>query len=358
MYSKQVCIKYAEESKVERNTVLTLRIWAYPAWESPGGKGMSIKMRKEEFYFDSRDNRTKIHAVRWTPDSENLVGIVQIIHGMAEYVERYEEFAEFLTARGYVVVGEDHLGHGKSVPPGGIQGYFCRQDPATVVVRDSHRLKKLTQEMYPGVPYFILGHSMGSFILRNYLCRYGKGIQGAVIMGTGMQPGGLLLVSRCLAFLQKVFLGEKHPAAMMDRLAFGGYNKRIAGARTDKDWLTKDEKIVDAYIKDPDCGFLFTVNGFGTIFQLISRIRKPENLACIPSKLPLFMVSGEEDPVGDYGKGVRLAYDSLMQAGLKDVALKLYPGDRHELLNETDRRQVMEDIHAWLQKKITVLAGE
>ena len=128
-------------------------------------------MKNEEFYFDSRDNISKIHAVRWTPESGNVVAIVQIVHGMAEYVERYEEFAQFLTERNIVVTGEDHLGHGKSVPEGGIQGYFCEQDPATVVVRDVHRLKKMTQELYPGVPYFILGHSMGSFILRNYMCR-------------------------------------------------------------------------------------------------------------------------------------------------------------------------------------------
>ena len=144
-------------------------------------------MKKEEFTFASRDNVTKIHAVRWLPESENIQGIIQIVHGMAEYVERYEELAEFLTGKGYLVTGEDHLGHGKSVPEGGVKGYFCEQDPATVVVRDVHRLKKMTQELYPGVPYFILGHSMGSFITRNYIYRYGTGIQGAIIMGTGMQ---------------------------------------------------------------------------------------------------------------------------------------------------------------------------
>ena len=141
-------------------------------------------MIKEEFYFDSRDGESRIHAVRYTPDDGNVKGIVQVVHGMAEYVERYENLAEFLTARGILVTGEDHLGHGKSVAEGGTYGYFCEQDPATVVVRDVHRLKKITEESYPEVPYVILGHSMGSFITRNYLCRYGKGVDGAVIVGT------------------------------------------------------------------------------------------------------------------------------------------------------------------------------
>ena len=144
-------------------------------------------MIKEEFYFDSRDGENRIHAVRYTPDDGNVRGIVQIVHGMAEYVERYENLAEFLTKRGILVTGEDHLGHGKSVSEGGSFGYFCEQDPATVVVRDVHRLKKITEEQHPQVPYIILGHSMGSFIARNYLCRYGSGIDGAVIVGTGMQ---------------------------------------------------------------------------------------------------------------------------------------------------------------------------
>lgn len=150
-------------------------------------------MIKEEFYFDSRDGENRIHAVRYTPDDGNVRGIVQIVHGMAEYVERYENLAEFLTKRGILVTGEDHLGHGKSVSEGGSFGYFCEQDPATVVVRDVHRLKKITEEQYPQVPYIILGHSMGSFIARNYLCRYGSGIDGAVIVGTGMQSSGLIL---------------------------------------------------------------------------------------------------------------------------------------------------------------------
>ena len=309
-------------------------------------------MRKEEFYFDSRDGKSKLFAVRYTPDGDNVVGILQIIHGMAEHIERYEAFAQFMTDNGFVVTGECHLGHGKSVQEGGIKGYFCVHDPATVVVRDSHRLKKMTQELYPGVPYYILGHSMGSFILRNYICKYGSGIDGAIIMGSGLLPGGLLKISKAMAAVQKLFLGGKHVAKFMDKVAFGSYNAQIQNPRTSVDWLTKDEAIVDAYIADPDCGFTFTVNGFQTLFEFIARMNKKEYLEAIPKTLPLFLVAGEADPVGDYGKGVEASCKIYQELGIQDVSMKLYPTDRHEILNETDKSQVMQDILEWLQNRV------
>lgn len=305
-------------------------------------------MKREEFYFDSRDNISRIHAVRYTPEDGTVTGVVQIIHGMAEYVERYEEFAAFLTGKGFVVTGEDHLGHGRSVGEGGAYGYFCEQDPATVVVRDVHRLKKMTQLVYPSVPYFIVGHSMGSFILRNYLCRYGSGIDGAVIMGTGMQPGGLIALSKVMAGAIRLFCGSRHVSRLLDRAAFGQYNKRISQPVSKNDWLSRDAERVAAYGADPMCGFIFTVNGFQTLTELIARIRRQKNLNRIPKGLPLFMVSGDEDPVGDYGDGVRRAFDSMKAVGMDNIQLKLYEGDRHELLNELDRQKVMEDIYEWM----------
>lgn len=305
-------------------------------------------MRKEEFYFPSRDNHTQIHAVRWIPETEKPSCIVQIVHGMAEYVERYEELARFLTDRNVLVTGEDHLGHGKSIREDKNPGYFCEQDPATVVVRDVHRLKKMTQEMYPEIPYIILGHSMGSFITRNYLCRYGSGINGAIICGTGMQPKALVKVSKIVTAVQGWIFGENHISNFIDNVAFGSYNKRIENPRTSKDWLTKDEAVVDEYLKDSLCGFTFTVNGFRTLFELVSRIQKKENLKRIPKELPVLIVSGDADPVGDYGRGVKAAYDSLSDIGMTNLSMKLYEGDRHEITNETDRQQVYEDIWNWI----------
>ena len=310
-------------------------------------------MVKEEFYFDSRDGESKIHAVRYRPEDPGKIRcVLQVVHGMAEYAERYEEFAAFLVERGFVVTGDDHLGHGKSVGDKGKQGYFCEQDPATVLVRDEHRLKKMTEEAFPHVPYVIMGHSMGSFITRNYICRYGSGIAAAIIMGTGMQPKAVLGMAKILVRLQKLFCGSKHVSRLIDKMAFGGYNKEIPNPRTAFDWLSRDGERVQGYIEDPMCGFVFTVNGFGTLFELISRLHDKKNLERIPKALPVFMVSGTADPVGDYGKGVNAAFDSLKEAGLENISLKLYEGGRHELLNETNRQEIMADIWRWIQETV------
>lgn len=315
-------------------------------------------MKKEEFYFDSRSGVDRIHAVRYTPEDGVVKCVVQIVHGMAEYMERYEEFARFLTQQGFLVVGEDHLGHGKTVTEGGTYGYFCEQDPATVLVRDVHRLKKMTQSLYPQVPYIIIGHSMGSFILRNYLCRYGSGIDGAIILGTGMQSAFSVKCAKVFAAIQKLFCGSRHVSKLMDKMAFGSYNKRIADLQTSMDWLTKDSACVERYHADPLCGFTFTVNGFATIFEMVSRLHKRKNLQKIPKNLPIMFAAGAEDPVGDYGAGVRRAYDSLKEMGLTRLEMKLYPGDRHELVNETDKEEVMQDILNWMNEVIGAIGNE
>ncbi len=306
-------------------------------------------MRKEEFTFDSRDGVHKLWAVRYLPEGEPKA-IVQIVHGMAEYVERYEGFAEYLTERGFMVTGEDHLGHGRSVPEGETYGYFCPQDPATVVVRDVHRLKKMNQEKYPGIPCFILGHSMGSYILRNYLCRYGTGIQGAVVMGMGTENPAAVAFVKALSACMQLIYGEKHLSRTLDKLVMGKYDQRITNPRTESDWLTKDEEIVNRYRIDPLCGFPFTVNGYRTLFELVSRLNKKENLSRLPKDLPVLVTSGEEDPVGAYGAGVKKAYESMKEAGMRNVELKLYPGDRHEILNELDKAKVMEDVAVWIEE--------
>ena len=269
-------------------------------------------MIKEEFYYDSRDGKSKLHAVRYMPDTDTDIRcVVQIVHGMAEYIERYEEFAEFLTERGCIVTGEDHMGHGKSVGKTQKYGYFCEQDPATVLVRDVHRLKKTTQALYP-----------------------------------------LLKVSKAVAGMQKVFCGPKHVSGLIDKLAFGSYNKQIQNPATSFDWLSRDAERVEKYISDPMCGFVFTANGFATLFELISRLNKRENLERIPVSLPVLMVSGDADPVGDYGRGVRKAYESLQEAGLENITLTLYEGGRHELINETNRDEVMRDIFRWIEEEV------
>jgi len=310
-------------------------------------------MRKEEFYFDSRDGQTRLHAVRWIPKQE-VRCVLQIVHGMAEYVERYEPLACLLAKEGILVTGEDHLGHGKSLygrdgkEKGHPLGYFCRQDPATVTVRDVHRLKKITQQQYPGVPYLILGHSMGSFILRNYLFRYGSGIDGAVIMGTGMLGLPLLKCAKALAAVLGLLQGEKHPSMLLNAAAFGAYNKQIENPQTPVDWLSTDQEQVRRYVEDELCGFCFTVNGFAALFELLARLHDKKGLETMPRDLPVLFMAGECDPVGDYGKAVRSVADSFRKAGMQKVDCRLYPGMRHEILNEKERQTVEADLLKWV----------
>lgn len=305
-------------------------------------------VRREDPYFDSRDNVSRIYSKQWTPDTDKPICILQIIHGMAEHIERYDDFAKAMATKGIMVVGEDHLGHGKTVGEGGTKGYFCEQDPATVVVRDSHRLKKQIQEKYPGVPYIILGHSMGSFILRNYLCRYGTGIQGAIIVGTGAKSRAIVAFGKAIVTLQKLACDSRKEGRVLNWLSFLGYSKRIKSEKSKVSWLTKDKKIVDAYENDDFCGFTFTINGFETLFELLARLNKKENLKNMPPELPVLFASGAEDPVGNYGKGVKAVYQAFLDLGMKNVRLKLYENDRHEILNETDKLKVYDDIYLWI----------
>ncbi len=308
-------------------------------------------MRTEEIRYDSRDGKTKLYAVRFIPDGE-VKAVLQLIHGMAEHIGRYAHVAEWFTQRGILVTGEDHLGHGRSVPEGGTKGYFCEQDPATVAVRDVHRLKKMTQEAYPGVPYFILGHSMGSLILRNYLYRYGTGIKGAVICGTASQAPIMVKTGLMIANLQSVFTKEKgkHKAYFLNSLAFGDPKKKEPGHIND--WLCTDPNVVKKYDEDPDCGYLFTVNGFKTLLTIVDRNNDKKNVEKIPKDLPIMIISGKEDSVGDFGKGVTKVFEEYKDLGIENVECKLYDGLRHEILNEITKEEVYKDIYDWMMKNM------
>lgn len=315
-------------------------------------------MVKEEFYFKSKDGKHRLHGVRYLPKEGVPVRcVLQIVHGMAEYVERYEEFAAFLTEKGFAVTGEDHLGHGKSLGRTGKQGYFCSEDPATALVENVHRLREITAKRYQGIPYVLMGHSMGSFITRNYMIRYGKGLAGVILMGTGMEAPARVKLAKTAAEAQKLLVGDRHVSHVIDKMAFGDYNRKVEEPRTDFDWLSRDSSRVDRYIADPLCGFVFTVNGFRTLFELIFRLYRREDLARIPKELPVHLVSGTADPVGDYGSGVKRTYHSLREAGMKRLSMKLYPGARHELLNETNRQEVMEDLCQWMGDTVLEAPG-
>lgn len=302
---------------------------------------------KEDFYFNSASGTTKIHAVRYIPDGE-IRAILQISHGMVEYVERYEAFALYLNSKGILVTGNDHLGHGKSINSRDELGYFAKEDGNHAVLYDLYQLTQITKEKYPGIPYFLLGHSMGSFYARQYLCVFGHELAGAIIMGTGCQSLALVQAGRLLTSLIALFKGWHYRCEFVNNMAFGSYNKKFEPARTSKDWLSKDGAIVDKYVADEYCNFIFTLNAYYNMFTGISRLYNKKILSQMPKSLPVFFVAGEDDPVGDFGKGVLKAVDMFKNTGMQNVKVKLYPTDRHEILNETDFRQVYDDLYTWL----------
>lgn len=308
--------------------------------------------QKREFTFDSADGRTKIHGVEWKPEQGNILGILHIVHGMIEFIGRYEEFAEYLTERGFVVVGNDHLGHGGSIVSKKDYGFFCEKDGNKTILKDIHRLKYLTKKQYPGVPYYILGHSMGSFLLRQYLCMRGGELNGAVIMGTGTKPISLLRLGRGICRGMAAIFGWHYRSYLVDIMAFGGYNRHFRPARTVRDWLTKDEALVDRCLADERCTFRFTLNGYYNLFLSIERASKESNLEKMPKNLPVLFVAGGDDPVGDFGKGVEQVKDMFEAVGMLDVTKVIYETDRHEILNETDRETVYEDIYVWLKEHL------
>ena len=308
---------------------------------------------KRDFTYPSRDGKTQIHAVEWLPEGRPKA-VLQLCHGMCEFIGRYDAFARYLAGHGFAVTGNDHLGHGGSVAEDSLPGYFAKTDPGLCLLEDMHALRKSAEGKFPGIPYFLLGHSMGSFLVRQYITRYGEGLSGAVIMGTGSQPAAALAGGKAICRLSALFGGWKKRSRLVNSMVLGSNNRRFEPARTKNDWLTREHDIVDAYNEDPRCGFVFTLNGFDTLFRVIGDCQKPAAVARVPKDLPLLFVSGGDDPVGAFGSGVEKAFRLYEGAGIRDVSMKLYPGDRHEILNETDRETVYSDLLGWFSSHIPV----
>lgn len=309
-----------------------------------------MAIMKREFTFLSTDGRTKIHGIEWVPAQE-AKAILQICHGMVEYIDRYDEFANYLADRGIYVVGHDHLGHGQSVVSEGEYGYFPQPDGNKLVIGDIRKLQKMTMEKYPDIPYIMLGHSMGSFLLRQYLTIYSKSLSGAIIMGTGYQPWMILMGGQLICKLISVFKGWKYRSELVNNLSFGGFNKKFEPAETPYDWVTSDKEKVTQYLNDPLCGFTFTVGGYYQMFEGMKVLDTKGSVDKVRKDIPVSFVAGADDPVGDFGKGVQRIYEKYKAAGIEDVSIKLYENDRHEILNETDRQQVYEDLYQWMITK-------
>lgn len=304
----------------------------------------------KELKLSSTDNKNQLHVYVWEPDKEKYEkprAILQLSHGMTEHLRRYNDFSEYLSRQGFVVIGNDHLGHGLTAKEEDY-GYFGANKSETVV-NDLYEVTKYAKSTYGSdIPFFLFGHSMGSFMARRYIMTYGKELTGVIISGTGSQPKPILASGILLANIVGLIKGERYVPGILKSIAFGAYNKKISNPESEHAWLTKDKEIVKIYDTDKMCTFDFTVNGYKTLFGVIDFIQKDKNIAEIPKNLPIILVSGTDDPVGDYGKGVRFVYEKYKSVGIKDIDIILYDNCRHELLNEIEREKVYSDILNWL----------
>lgn len=305
----------------------------------------------KDFYFNSSTGKNKIHARMCVPDAEPRA-IVQIIHGIAEYIDRYDEFMSFLADNGIIAVGTDHLGHGKSIESEEQTGFFAYDNGWDYVVRDEEVLRLAMHENYPELPIIVFGHSMGSFMARTLLIRYPDAFNAAIISGTGNQGSALVNGGLFMGNLVTGLKGAHHYSKFLNNLAFGSYNKIYENPKTEYDWLSRDEANVQKYIDDPLCGFIPSCSLFRDMMTGVKFITNKKNLTAMNKDMPVYFMSGDMDPVGECGKGVQKAYNNFLEAGMKDVSIKLYPGGRHEMLNEINKDEVYTDILAWLDSKI------
>ena len=305
----------------------------------------------KDFYFNSSTGKNKIHARMCVPDAEPRA-IVQIIHGIAEYISRYDEFMSFLADNGIIAVGTDHLGHGKSIESEEQTGFFAYDNGWDYVVRDEEVLRLAMHENYPELPIIVFGHSMGSFMTRTLLNRYPDAFNAAIISGTGNQGAALVNGGLFMGNLVTGLWGAHHYSKFLNNLAFGSYNKIYENPKTEYDWLSRDEANVQKYIDDPLCGFIPSCSLFRDMMTGVKFITNKKNLTAMNKDMPVYFMSGDMDPVGECGKGVQKAYNNFLEAGMKDVSIKLYPGGRHEMLNEINKDEVYADILAWLNSKI------
>ncbi|RTE10320.1 alpha/beta fold hydrolase [Paenibacillus whitsoniae] len=309
-------------------------------------------MRTQHFRMEYGGHSHYVYA--WLPaEAMSLKGVVQIAHGMAETAARYERFAAFLCERGYAVYANDHLGHGQTAGSPEAVGRYDGGGFESMAGFMGALTSRLHEQYGRDVPLFMFGHSMGSFLTQYYMGTYLAGhpeqVQGIVLSGSNGKEGAALHVAVRLAAAEAAIRGEHHRSTLLNGLTFGAFNRKCKPERTPFDWLSHDQAEVDAYMRDPYCGGVFTSGFFRDFFKGLLEIHRPRHVDRVPKELPLFIFSGDEDPVGAYGKGVLKLVEAYRQHGLKHVEMKLYPGGRHEMLNEVNRDEVMGDVAAWLE---------
>lgn len=305
--------------------------------------------QKYEIFITSTNGKNKLHTIIWQPKGE-VRAILQISHGMIEHIDRYDNFARFLNERDILVVGNDHLGHGQSIEHEEEWGYFNAPDPSKNIVADLYEVTKHMKKEYPHVPYFMLGHSMGSFMLRRYIMTYGNQVDGAIIMGTGQHSKFIVKLEQMAIALLIAVKGDKYRSKFVTQMSLGNYNRKFKPVRTANDWISRDTKEVDKYNNDQYCQFEFTLGGYRTIFNTFAFIGNTQHINQIPKSLPILFAAGDKDPVGGNGKVVTKLYNQYKQLGINDVQLKLYKENRHEILNELDHEKVYIDLYNWIKE--------
>ncbi len=299
-----------------------------------------------EYRIPSNTEITDIYIQCMVPSDKNSIkGIISIAHGMAEYSDRYTDIAKYLCNNGYVVFFHDHAGHGKSVSSDEDLGFFCKDNGYEKVVDDVKDVIKKAKELYPGLPVILWGHSMGSFIVRRFIAKYPLEASAAVICGTsGANPAASagIMIAKAISKL----LGAHHRSNLLDTMAFGAYNKKFQ-KKTGFEWLSANEQNVNDYVADELCGYKFTASGFKDLFSLLASVSSKEWYTQVPETMPLYLIAGDMDPVGNYGKGVTEVYEKLQKTGHGNVSIKLYSGLRHEIHNESERQTVLDDILAF-----------
>lgn len=305
---------------------------------------------KERGSFSGSNGVDTVSYLTYTPEGEPKA-IVQIAHGMAEHFGRYHAFAEYLVREGFVVCGNDHLGHGETAPGPEDFGYFGEKNGWINMMDDLHLLTLKMKQRYGDLPYFLIGHSMGSLLARAYLTYYGKELSGTVLIGTsGDNPAAKAALP--LINLISSMKGDRHRSGLIYYLAFGNYNKRYEKGSRKLAWMSQDNEVLDAFRADPKCNFILTVAGFRDLMKVLLYVSRKNWAAEVPQKLPVILLSGDMDPVGGFGEGTRQVFKQLQMAKIEDLSLKLYPGLRHEILNEPGKEQIYKDILEWLQKHI------
>ncbi len=306
---------------------------------------------QKEMSFDSCMGDERIFVRIFEPaDRSHAKGVLQIAHGMAEHTLLYVDFAKYIASLGFAVVMNDHLGHGKSVASGSAYGYFG-EGGCQNLVRDMHKLYEIIRQDYPGLPYFLLGHSMGSFLARSYTAQFGKELAGVIYVGTCGDAGAAVYSAEKL--LANAIIKRKGPKShdpLFAKLSTQQYNKAFQPARTPNDWISRDTAQGDVYTNDPLCGFDLTVSGYRDIVYLQAEVSSGEWFKKVPD-IPILILSGERDPVGNFGKGVKKVAERLQKTG-HSVKLVLYPEARHAILTETNRKEVYEEIQDFLTSSV------